>query len=805
MHEPQDLRRRATRADVARAAGTSTAVVSYVINNGPRPVAPETRQRVLQAIEQTGYRRDPIAGALATGKTRTLGLVVPDIENPFYAALAKQLETTALANDHTLLLANSGESADREAHLVTKLVERRVDGVIIAPVGASVEPVLEAAGGVPIVVLDRRATDPRIGEVTTDTRLMAMLATQHLVEHGRTRHAIITGRRELPTAADRVAGWTLALQAAELAVREAAISWAAFSKDGGYRAASSLLDGDVDFDALFTGSEQQAIGALRALQERGVAVPAEVSIASVDGTDASAFTYPALSSIRQPFEQIAANAIERVLDPASARTVTIDSYEFVRRESCGCYPLRAPNRPTPDRPPSDRRSRATSAPIQTRTREKGETVSEDATTRDSILNELDQLEQTGYDVAELRTTSDAAHLASATWDSFADEVRKLPQSNFGYNEPSDLRQIEEQLDADLTASYQVADDLSDRLIAAWRGRVCGNMLGKPVEYGVYWTRSRIKEYLQAADAYPLSDYIPAPEGLRDRFELREDNWRATTRGNVDGSARDDDVDYTVLGLHILEEYGTDFTSADVATEWLTRLPFHQTYTAERAAYRNLVEERGVDEAAVYRNPYREWIGALIRGDVFGYVTPGDPTAALRLAYKDAYLSHRANGIYGEQWAAVLLSLALSSDDIGEVFTRSLDYVPRASRLHEAITRPHRIWKRGGSWEDAVEDADHAWSGYHWVHTVNNAAIIAAALLWGEGDFSRSIGLTVQGGKDTDSNGATVGSILGALNGTAGIPSHWTEPIHDHVRSAVFGFENTSIPDLARRTEAVMTR
>lgn len=795
MREPQDLRRRPTRTDVARAAGTSTAVVSYVINDGPRPVAADTRKRVLEAIEQTGYRRNPIAGALASGKTRTLGLVVPDIENPFFAALAKQLETTASVSDHTLLLANSGESSEREAEIVAQLVERRVDGVMVAPVGPSIEKIVTSAAGTPVVILDRRAADSRVGEVTMDNRLMSMLATRHLVEHGHTRHAIITGRRELPTAVDRVAGWHLALQAAGLEARETANSWADFTKEGGYRAAASLLDGGVVFDALFTGNEQQGIGALRALQERGVEVPKDVAMVAVDGTDASAFTHPSLTTIRQPFEQIASTAIERILDPSSPQTVTIDSYELVRRESCGCYPLRPP----------DRAPRAVTSLNPTRIRNKGEPMSEDATTRDSILNELDQLEQTGHDVAELRTVSDESRLSSATWDSFISEAEKLPQSNFPYNEPSDLKQIEEELDADLTARLEIPDNLSDRLVAAWRGRVCGNMLGKPVEYGVYWTRSRIKEYLESAGAYPLRDYVPAPDELREEYELRADNWEQTTFGNIDGSARDDDVDYTILGLHILEEYGIEFTSADVATEWMTRLPFHQTYTAERAAYRNLVEERSIDEAAVHRNPYREWIGALIRGDVFGYVNPGHPAGALRLSYKDAYLSHRANGIYGEQWAAVLVSLALALDDINEVFIRSLDYVPRASRLHEALTRVHRIWENGGSWEEALEDADHAWSGYHWVHTVNNAAIIAAALLWGEGDYSKSIGLTVQGGKDTDSNGATVGSILGSLNGTDGIPSHWTDPIHDLVRSAVFGFENSSIPDLAQRTEALIKR
>jgi DNA-binding LacI/PurR family transcriptional regulator/ADP-ribosylglycohydrolase len=795
VHEPQDLRRRPTRADVARAAGTSTAVVSYVINNGPRPVAADTRKRVLEAIKQMGYRRDPIAGALASGKTRTLGLVVPDIENPFFAALAKQLESVALANDHTLLLANSGDSILHEIDVVQGLLERRVDGVLIAPAGPSIDAVLSAAADTPVVVLDRRVAHPRASEVTLDNRLMAMIATQHLIEHGRRNHAIVTGVRELPTASDRVAGWSLALRGEELEVRERAISWAAFTKLGGYRATISLIDAGVEFDALFTGSEQQGIGALRALQERGKSVPEEVAVIAVDGTDASAFTYPSLTSLRQPFEKIATRAIERILEPDASHSITIDSYELIRRESCGC---------TPKTSPVDEPSVVLSH-TPSRTRNKGDAMSEDATTKDSILNELDQLQQTGHDISRLRAISDDATIRSTSWEDFARQIEGLPQSNFPYVEPNDLAQIEEQLDADLAEKRPLPDNLSDRLIAAWRGRVCGNMLGKPVEYAVYWTRDRLKEYLEAADAYPLRDYMPAPEELREKYELREDNWQMTTLGNIDGSARDDDVDYTILGLHILEQYGKEFTSADVATEWLTRLPFHQTYTAERAAYRNLVEERSVDDAAVYRNPYREWIGALIRGDVFGYVNPGDPRAALRLAYKDAFLSHRANGIYGEQWAAVLTSLALVLDDVNDVFDRSLDYVPRGSRLHEALTRVRRIHKQGGGWEEALDDAEHAWSGYHWVHTVNNAAIIAAGLLWGEGDYSTSIGLTVQGGKDTDSNGATVGSVLGALKGTAGIPSHWTEPIHDHVRSAVFGFENSTIEDLARRTEALIER
>ncbi|GAA4431677.1 ADP-ribosylglycohydrolase family protein [Georgenia halophila] len=436
-------------------------------------------------------------------------------------------------------------------------------------------------------------------------------------------------------------------------------------------------------------------------------------------------------------------------------------------------------------------------------------MANDATMRDYVDSELDQREQTGHDVEELRAEARRTDLDTTALADLLERIEAAPRGEFRYVEPDELDDILAETDAhetDGTTPQRAAlpEAFSDRMLAAWRGRVAGNMLGKPVEQGEYWTRARLREYLVAADAYPLTDYVPAPDGLRQQYELRPDNWDMTTRGRVDGSCRDDDVDYTVLGLHLLEKYGLDFTTEDVAEEWQLRLPYHQTYTAERAAYRNLIEEIPPSQAARHRNPYREWIGALIRADIFGYVNPGRPDLAVRQAYRDARLSHTGNGIYGEQWAAALTAAALVADDVREAYDRARRYVPRQSRTAEAIDAVTACYERGGTWEEALEDADRRWHGYHWVHTVNNAAVIAAALLWGEGDFTRSIALTVQGGLDTDSNGATVGSVVGAVVGTGGIPAHWTDPLRDTVRSAVFGFDGVTISDLARRTESLAT-
>jgi ADP-ribosylglycohydrolase len=217
------------------------------------------------------------------------------------------------------------------------------------------------------------------------------------------------------------------------------------------------------------------------------------------------------------------------------------------------------------------------------------------------------------------------------------------------------------------------------------------------------------------------------------------------------------------------------------------------------AYRNLVHGLAPTEAATYRNPYREWIGAQIRGDVYGWVHPGAPRSAALLAYQDACLSHTANGIYGEMWAAALVASAFTASTAREALESSLEYVPPRSRLAEVVRDVMNQHSLGGTWEDALVHIQERYGHYHWVHTLNNAALVVAALLWGEGDYARTVGLTVQGGWDTDSNGATTGSVAGVLLGTSGLPARFIDPLHDRTRSALFGFDNSRISDLAART------
>jgi ADP-ribosylglycohydrolase len=343
-------------------------------------------------------------------------------------------------------------------------------------------------------------------------------------------------------------------------------------------------------------------------------------------------------------------------------------------------------------------------------------------------------------------------------------------------------------------------ELDRKLLGGWLGRCAGNGLGKPFET-VDWTPAAIRDYLHQADAWPLTDYVPLLDPMPTGFVLREDCAATTTRGNVAFVTRDDDLDYTLLNLILLERFGVRFTARDVAAVWLDLLPFGKMFTAEAVAYRNVTLGLDAPETAIQHNPYREWVGALIRADAFGFVSPGRPRSAAALALTDATLSHTRNGIYGEMWAAAAVALAFVAESLEEIVERSLLVVPPRSRLRGALEHVLHLWRVGAEWEEAL-----AWIhslDYYYVHVVSNAAIIAAALLWSGGDFTRAVGLSVSSALDTDSHAATVGAVVGVFVGADGIPSHWTEPLNDRFRSALSGHAEESIIDLARRTRRVI--
>ncbi len=368
---------------------------------------------------------------------------------------------------------------------------------------------------------------------------------------------------------------------------------------------------------------------------------------------------------------------------------------------------------------------------------------------------------------------------------------------FEYAEPSLLEEIQ-MLRPDGPRSLPSGlppDLLYDRVYGAWLGRSAGCLLGKPVEG---WDRKQIEDTLRLSGAWPLDDYFPRVP-RNDRGLKYAPQAQAWLRGSITQMPRDDDMDYPILGLHALEEGGPEISSAAIAGQWLSHLPYHMVYTAERVAYRNLVNGLEPPQTGRYRNPYREWIGAQIRADIWGWVNPGEPERAAAVAYTDATISHTKNGVYGEMFFAALLAAAFILDDIEAVIEAGLSEIPDESRLAEAI-RDVVLWsKESPEWEQTFARIQAKYGHYHPVHAINNAALVVMGLMHGGGDFGRTVSIAVMGGWDTDCNGATAGSIMGVMLGAEALPQAWIKPLNDRIASAVVGFSDSRLSELAERT------
>jgi ADP-ribosylglycohydrolase len=271
---------------------------------------------------------------------------------------------------------------------------------------------------------------------------------------------------------------------------------------------------------------------------------------------------------------------------------------------------------------------------------------------------------------------------------------------------------------------------------------------------------------------------------------------------MNGMPVDDDTNYVVLAQKLIEKYGKEFTDYDMSRTWLQLQAKDAYCTAERVAFCNFVKGFEPPQSAIYKNPYREWIGEQIRGDYVGYISPGNPEFAAEMAFRDASISHIKNGIYGEMFVAAMVAAAAVTNDIKEIILCGLSQIPKTSRLYEAINNVICQYDNGTSQKDCFADIHNKFdefTSHGWCHTISNAMIVAASLLYGNGDFGKSICMAVETGFDTDCNGATVGSILGMANGISSIDDVWKKPINNKLHTSIFGVGTVNITDVVELT------
>jgi ADP-ribosylglycohydrolase len=384
--------------------------------------------------------------------------------------------------------------------------------------------------------------------------------------------------------------------------------------------------------------------------------------------------------------------------------------------------------------------------------------------------------------------------------SLLDELGSRPRAaDVLEREPDDLAAIEA-LTAPV-ADRPVRGDVLDRVHGGWLGRACGCLLGKPVEK---IPRAGIREILVATGRWPLAGWFTAvglPDEVARRWPWNRRSAPTSLAENIDGMPEDDDLNFPMVALDVLEHRGHGFTTDDVADAWLAGLPGGRVFTAERVAYRNLLDGLAPPQTALVRNPFREWIGAQIRADVYGWTNPGRPAQAAREAWRDARLSHRGNGLYGAMFVAAMCASAVvrKPGEIEAVLADGLSVVPPKSRYADAVRWGAELGRSELPLDAALDRLESEFGAHHWVHVLNNGALVAFALARSRGDFAEGICTVVTGGWDTDSNGATVGSVCGALSGAAALPEEWTKPLHNRVASSLPGFDGSAIDALAART------
>jgi len=300
--------------DVARKAGVSPATASRVVG-GYGYVSRGTRRKVLAAVDELGYLPDVVARSMVTKSTRTIGLVVTDIANPFFAQLARGVENITWQNRYTLILANTDEEVEREKAIIRALLEKRVDAFIVVPASSKRAPHLEklVQYGIPLVLLDRSVEGLAVDTVMVDNEDGACQAVSHLIRSGHRKIAMLLDNLDISTNIERLAGYRRALAENGIRVDDEFIQSCQYTCQSAYELAASMLKNPNRATALFTANNFMTIGALRAIYEGGLNIPQDIALVGFDDLEWIQFSSPLISTVVQPVLELGEVAGQRIL------------------------------------------------------------------------------------------------------------------------------------------------------------------------------------------------------------------------------------------------------------------------------------------------------------------------------------------------------------------------------------------------------------------------------------------------------------------------------------------------------------
>jgi len=309
----------ATIREVAENAGVSYATVSHVINN-TRVVSPETRERVLAAMSSLNYRPNALARSLRQGKTNTIGLVLPDSANPFFAEISRSIEDESFKKGYSVFLCNTELDTKRELFYVDVLSKKQVDGIIFVAAGDQADSLdFLLRENMPVVMIDRDLPNVEVDAVLTDHQLGGFLATHHLLELGHKRIACIAGPSSITPSAERIIGYRNALEQAGISYDENLVIRGDYHAQSGMEITHFILKMNPRPTAIFALNDLMALGALRAAAEAGYSIPKDLAVVGYDDLELARFTNPPLTTIAQPKKEIGAQAVNLLVDRISRK------------------------------------------------------------------------------------------------------------------------------------------------------------------------------------------------------------------------------------------------------------------------------------------------------------------------------------------------------------------------------------------------------------------------------------------------------------------------------------------------------